>query len=307
MKTHLRYLALLLALPTIIVSQTLTVKVWPDGVPGSKTDNEYHEETIPRKDGRLAYLKVTDPELWVYLPDSVKANGTAVIICPGGSYRGLAIGHEGEDVARWFNSLGIVGIVLKYRLPSDSIMEEKSIGPLQDVQKSIRIVRRRSREWGIDPHRIGIMGFSAGGHLAATASTMYDECVYELTDTTSARPDFSLLIYGVLSMQRSITHQGSFESLLGKDADSALVEKFSNELHVDKWTPPALLVHAADDHVVPVENSIRFFQALEKHSIPAELHIYEHGGHGFGLAPNGGTESAWPEACARWLRAHGWL
>ena len=252
MKTLLRHLALLLALPAIIVSQTLTVRVWPEGVPGSKTDNEYHEETIPRKDGRLAYLKVTDPELWVYLPDTVKANGTAVIICPGGSYRGLAIGHEGEDVARWFNSLGIVGIVLKYRLPSDRIMEDKSIGPLQDVQKSIRIVRRKSGEWGIDPHRIGIMGFSAGGHLAATASTMYDECVYELTDTTSARPDFSLLIYGVLSMQRSITHEGSFESLLGKDADSALVDRFSNELHVDKWTPPAFLVHAADDHVVPL-------------------------------------------------------
>jgi acetyl esterase/lipase len=152
-----------------------------------------------------------------------------------------------------------------------------------------------------------VMGFSAGGHLAGTASTLYGKNVYESTDTTSARPDFSLLIYGVLSMKPEITHKGSFDRLLGSNPSRDLIDQFSNELHVTPSTPPAFIVHAADDQTVPVENSIRYFQAMKKNGIPAELHIYEKGGHGFGLATGRGTESAWPEACVRWLMAHGWL
>lgn len=302
-----RAVSFLIISSAALQAQVLTVRVWPDKIPGSRTSYTYREETVLRNDGRIAFLKVTDPELQIYLPAADQRVGSAVVICPGGAYRGLAIGHEGEDVAEWFRSLGVVGVVLKYRLPSDSIMVDKTVGPLQDVQEAIRIVRRRSKEWGIDPRKIGIMGFSAGGHLAASASTLYDRHVYQPGDTTSARPDFSLLIYGVISMQGDITHPGTQESLLGKNPSPELRNAWSNELFVTSSTPPAFLVHAADDRVVPVENSIRYGESLKRYSIPFELHIYEKGGHGFGLAPKGGTESAWPEACKRWMKSHSWL
>ena len=187
-------------------------------------------------------------------------------------------------------------------------MENKSIGPLQDVQESIRLVRRHAKEWGIDPNKIGVIGFSAGGHLAATASTLYNDKVYD-NDGTSARPDFSILVYGVISMEPEITHAGSHNNLLGENPDKKLVDHFSNELQVNENTPPAFLVHADDDKTVPVQNSINYFLALKKYNVPAELHIYERGGHGFGLAQNriGETESNWPEACKNWLIMRGLL
>jgi acetyl esterase/lipase len=286
-------------------AQTFTLKVWPGSIPGSKGSAEYKEETI-YDNNRPRISKVTDPELMVYQPAKDKSNGTAVIICPGGGYGRLAVDHEGYAVAQWLNTLGITGIVLKYRLPSDVIMTDKTIGPLQDVQEAIRVVKRKSSEWGLKPGKIGVLGFSAGGHLAGTASTMYDKKVYASADTTSARPDFSILIYGVLSMQKTISHGGSVNNLLGPNPSQELMDSFSNELHVTTKTPPAFLVHAADDGAVPVQNSILYFQALRKNSIPAELHIYEKGGHGFGLAPNRGTESNWPAACEKWMKAHGW-
>jgi acetyl esterase/lipase len=175
------------------------------------------------------------------------------------------------------------------------------------VQEAIRIVRRKATEWNIDPGKIGVMGFSAGGHLAGTASTMYAEKVYSPSDATSARPDFSILMYGVLSMQGEITHKGSQENLLGKNASNELMNHFSNELNINKETPPGFLVHSMDDKAVPVENSVRYFEMLKKYSVPAELHIYEKGGHGYGLAIGGGTESQWPTACKAWLQGHGWL
>jgi len=229
------------------------------------------------------------------------------VICPGGGYTRLAIDHEGVDVARWLNGMGMVGVVLTYRLPSDAIMKDKSIGPLQDVQEAIRIVRRRALEWSIDPNRVGIMGFSAGGHLAGSASTLYRRRPYDHVDTTSARPNFSILIYGVLSMREDWTHPGSRDNLLGGHPDPALVKMFSAEQNVDADTPPAFLVHAANDQTVSPQNSIAYFEALRHFSIPVELHLYETGGHGFGLAPGGGTESGWPEACRRWLQARSFL
>lgn len=309
MKTIFRLTVFLPILFTIQVAraQNIKMKVWPDKIPGAKVSSTYKEETNLNDRNRPRISKVTDPELLVYLPPKEKATGTAVVICPGGGYGVLAIDHEGYDIAAWFNEVGIAGIVLKYRLPSDEIMEDKTIGPLQDVQEAIRIVRRNAKQWNIDPQKIGVMGFSAGGHLAGTASTLYGENVYQPSDNTSARPDFSILIYGVLSMQKEITHMGSRNNLLGKDASQERMDKFSNELHIDSRTPPAFLVHSEDDGAVPVENSIRYFQALKKNSIPGELHIYETGGHGYGLATNGSTESNWPEACRNWLKKHGWL
>lgn len=287
--------------------QDKVVRVWPEKIPGSKTSSSYKEETAINDQGRPRISRVTDPELLVYLAPKEKATGTSVVICPGGGYGVLAIDHEGYEIASWLNEMGIAGIVLKYRLPSDEIMDDKSIGPLQDAQESIRIVRRRAAEWNLDPHKIGVMGFSAGGHLAGTASTLYGETVYPGMDGTSARPDFSILIYGVLSMQDDITHKGSRNNLLGQGTPVDTANRFSNELNVNGETPPAFLVHSTDDGAVPVENSIRYYQALVKAGVPAELHIYESGGHGYGLARKGLTESAWPEACKRWLERHRWI
>lgn len=288
-----------------VFAQTETLKVWPAKVPGAKANKDYHEET-KMDSGKPRVVKVTDPEILVYLPPKEKANGTAVVICPGGGYGVLAIDHEGWDIAKWFNNMGIAGIVLKYRLPSDQIMEDKNIGPLQDVQEAIRIVRRKAAAWNINPNKIGVMGFSAGGHLAGTASTMYDKKVYDVPDEVSARPDFSILMYGVLSMQDEITHKGSQRNLLGENASKTLIDSFSNELNINKQTPPAFLVHSGDDDAVPVENGVRYYTALQKNGVPAELHVYEKGGHGYGLAIGGGTESNWPAACEAWLKANGW-
>lgn len=300
MKTFSLFIILAMTVLNVI-SQTTTIKVWPDKVPGSKSDPAYKEETI-YDNGRPRVSKVTDPEMIVYLSEKGKATGAAVVICPGGGYGRLAIDHEGHDVAKWLNSYGIAAFVLKYRLPSDVIMMDKTIGPLQDGQEAIRIVRRRAAEWNINPSKIGILGFSAGGHFVATVSTHYADSVYQVSDNTSARPDFSILVYPVISLKEEITHGGTRQNLLGLNPPYKLVEKFSNETRVNAQTPPAFLVHSADDKTVPVQNSMLYFQALLKYSIPSELHVYESGGHGYGLAPKGASESGWPDACIKWLR-----
>jgi len=176
---------------------------------------------------------------------------------------------------------------------------------MQDGQEAIRIVRRHAKEWNIDPNKIGIMGFSAGGHLASTLSTHFGEKVYDVKDSTSARPDFSILIYPVISMDSSITHLGSRINLLGEKPSKDLIKHFSNELQVTGQTPPAFIVQSMDDNVVPVENSINYALALKKYHIPCELHLYETGGHGYGLGRSHDTESSWPDACKRWLIARG--
>jgi acetyl esterase/lipase len=287
-------------------AQVETLKVWPEGVPGAIENKDYKEELVKRPDDIERVSKVTEPTISVYLPPEDKANGTAIVICPGGGYSILATEHEGRDIAAWLNELGIAGIVLKYRLPSDLIMKNKSIGPLQDVQEAFRIVRRNANKWGIDVKKIGVIGFSAGGHIASTISTHYNDRVYD-SDNISCRPDFSILIYPVISMQLGLTHMGSRENLLGNNPDQKLVDHFSNELQVNENTPPAFLVHSADDKTVPILSSINYFLALNKFNIPAELHIYEKGGHGYGLGRSTGTESTWPEACKNWLKARGLL
>lgn len=286
-------------------SQTLTLKLWPDGIPGSKTDPSYVEK-ITITDGRITRCeKVVTPDLTVFLPSPEKATGAAVLIFPGGGYGVLAFDHEGNAIARWLNDNGIAGIILKYRLPSDQIMIDKSIGPLQDAQEAMRIIRRRATEWKIDPKKVGVIGFSAGGHLASTISTHYTEKVYDVKDYISARPDFSLLIYPVVSMDTTITHRGTRNNLIGIDPIEKNVLRFSNEKQITSDTPPAFLVHSSDDKAVPVMNSIGYFKRLQEFGIPVELHIFQKGGHGYGLALNGGTESSWPGLCIRWLKAMG--
>lgn len=306
--TVLFLLCFILCAITQASAQEQTLKLWPDKVPGAISNASYKEETAydeNKKSPRIG--KVTDPTITVYLPPKEKANGTAVVICPGGGYGRLAIDHEGYDIGVWLKEQGIAGIVLKYRLPSESIMKDKSVGPLQDAQEAIRMVRRHAKEWNINPNKVGIMGFSAGGHVASTASTHYKDNVYQATDTVSARPSFSILIYPVISMTKEITHGGSQKALLGATPEPKLIERFSNELQVTADTPPAFLVHSTDDGTVPVQNSIDYLLALKRNKVPAELHIYEKGGHGYGMGRSSGTESTWPEACKKWLKARGLL
>jgi acetyl esterase/lipase len=296
----------LMAYTNHLSGQTNVIDIWQGKVPGALTNSGY-KQSIDSEDNWVKMRHVTAPLLDMYPAPVEKSNKTAVIICPGGGYWGLAIAHEGSQIAMWLNSIGITAFVLKYRLPDTSIMINKTIGPMQDGQESIRIVRRHAKEWNIDPNKIGIMGFSAGGHLASTLSTHYLEKAYEPKDSTNARPDFSILIYPVISMDSSITHLGSRENLLGKNPSSEMVNRFSNELQVSKQTPPAFLVHSINDTVVPIQNSINYAIALKKFSIPCELHLYESGGHGYGLGRSSDTESSWPEAYKKWLKARGFL
>lgn len=286
-------------------AQNLKLKLWPDGVPGA-VPNANYKEAVVSPWGTNCWEKISEPELQVFLPDSAKANGCAVVVCPGGGYCFVSFVNEGLEIAKWLNSNGITAIILKYRLPSDLIMKDKTVGPLQDAQEAVRVVRRNAKTWNIHPEKIGIMGFSAGGHLAASLSTHYTAKVYETKDKVSARPNFSLLIYPVISLKTGITHQGSREALLGKKASEKQIAYYSNELQIDKNTPPAFLVHSADDTVVPVENSLLYFGGLQAKKVKSELHIYQKGGHGYGLGKSS-TENAWPAACIQWLQANAWL
>ncbi|RUA11931.1 MAG: alpha/beta hydrolase [Flavobacteriia bacterium] len=284
-------------------AQNKIIKLWPDGVPGSVSDPSYFEKTEVGSDNIKRIFRVTDPELIVFPASKENASGAAVLICPGGGYKILAIDHEGYSIARWLNKIGITAFVLKYRLPSDLIMKDKKTGPLADAKRAIRMIRDQAEKWNIDPDKIGVMGFSAGGHLASSLSTHYNDSEQDKKQL-SARPDFSLLIYPVISMEDSITHLGSRTNLLGEKPARKDVVFFSNDQQVTKDTPPAFLVHAADDKVVPVQNSINYFMALNKFHIPAEIHIYEKGGHGFGIKNLKGTVANWPEDCEHWLRSH---
>lgn len=271
-----------------------------DKVPGSKPGNI--KETADTTNGILRIRNVSEPTLTIYRPEASQTNGTAVIICPGGGYAILAAGHEGSDVARMFASWGITAFVLKYRLPNSAIMVDKTIGPLQDAQRALQIVRQRAAGWGINPSRIGIMGFSAGGHLAATASTHFSTPVIA-GGAVSVRPDFSILIYPVISFTDSLMHKGSRDNLLGADLSPERILAYSNEKQVKADTPPAFLVHAGDDNVVPAGNSIAYYEALLRNHVPAELHLYQNGGHGFGLN-NRTTTDQWSERLKNWLKAN---
>jgi len=303
-KLNLLILSLFMVLSNVN-AQTQVLKVWPKGIPGAIGNETYVEKETITNSIPTRYEKVTDPTLTVFLPAAEKATGTAVVICPGGGYGALAFDHEGYAIARWLNENGIAGIILKYRLPSDLIMTDKSVGPLQDAQEAIRIVRRNSAKWKINPRKIGVIGFSAGGHLASTLSTHFNEKVYESGDTTSARPSFSLLIYPVISFDTTVYHAGSRRNLIGNKPSEEQVRRFSNELQITSETPPAFLVHSADDKAVPVKNSILYFEGLNKKNIPAEMHVFQKGGHGYGMSVDKGTQSAWPGLCIKWLNSLG--
>ena len=261
--------------------------LWPDGAPGAVGSED------------------TDrPTLTIYLPE--KSSGTGVVVCPGGGYRNLAMDHEGKQIAEWLNQLGVAAFVLKYRL-----------GPryhhpamIQDAQRAIRVVRHRASEFGLATDRIGIWGFSAGGHLAATAATHFDRGVPDATDPlarVSCRPDFAVLAYPVISFTTEFTHKGSLLHLLGEKPDPNLIENLSNEKQVTSETPPVFLFHTNEDKGVPPENSVLFYLALRRAGVPAEMHIYERGPHGVGLASKDAILSSWPARLADWFRTRGLL
>lgn len=244
------------------------------------------------------------PTLTVYLPPAEKASGTAIIICPGGGYGTLVVKREGYEVAEAFNKIGVTAFVLTYRLPSEKTMLDKSIGPLQDAQQAIKLVRQRATEWHIDPSRIGIMGFSAGGHLAATAGTHSNRAVIANKEAISLRPDFMILVYPVISLNDRLGHSGSRTNLLGASPLTEQIRLYSNELQVTEQTPPTFLLHAGDDKVVPVDNSLVFYEALHRHGVPAGMHIYPKGDHGFLSTP---TRDEWMDLCKRWMESNGWI
>lgn len=277
--------------------------LYNDAIPNSKPSDKKEKIT---NDDFYCVSNVTTPTLTVYKPQKQSAQKSAVIICPGGGYGVLAVGHEGADVAKALNEMGITAFVLKYRLPGDDIMEDKTIGPLQDVQRAFQMVRERALEWNLNTSKIGVMGFSAGGHLAATASTQYRRQVIDNPKHTTLRPDFSILIYPVISFNNELTHMGSRENLIGKKPSQELIDRYSNELQVTADTPKAFLVHSADDGAVPVGNSIVYYQALLKSGILGEMHIYPQGGHGYGMN-NPTTTEKWMENLKKWMTANKWL
>lgn len=274
-----------------------------DAIPNSKPA-ENTEKSQTGADGILRISNVSVPTLTIYKPE--KPNGTAVIICPGGGYRILAASHEGSDVAKVFNEWGITAFVLKYRLPDDKIMLDKSIAPLQDAERAIQLVRQNAKAWEVNPKKIGIMGFSAGGHLAASLSTRYNEHLISNPKKISLRPDFSVLIYPVISFTDSLGHTGSRENLIGKKPSEWKIKKYSNELNVNKKTPPAFLVHAKDDKGVSFDNSVAYQQALEKNNVPVKIKLFEKGGHGFGMI-NKTTDEKWMDDLKLWMKERKFL
>lgn len=272
-----RYILLLFVASIANAQDPTTVLLWPNGAPGAVGSED-----------------IDKPTLTIFLPIKGQANGTGIIVCPGGGYAHLATNHEGRQVANWLNSLGVAAFVLTYRL-----------GPryhhpveLGDAQRAIRMVREHAGEYGVAPDRVGIMGFSAGGHLASTAATHFGE---------GDRPDFAILGYPVISMSSPYAHKGSVQSLLGDKPDPKLAENLSNELQVTAQTPPTFIFHTTEDKTVPVENSVLFYLALRKAGVPAEMHIFERGPHGVGLALNNPVLAMWPELLANWLRSRGLL
>jgi acetyl esterase/lipase len=266
------------------------ILLWPNGAPGAKGNEDKDQ-----------------PSLTVYLPAPEKASGTAVVICPGGGYGHLAVGHEGEEIGKWLNSIGIAGFVLRYRLAPTY----QHPCPMWDVQRGLRTVRARAAEWKIDPSKVGVLGFSAGGHLASTAATHFDDgdaASSDPIDRVSCRPDFAVLCYPVISFtDESVTHRGSRENLLGKNPANELVELLSNEKQVTAKTPPVFLWHTSEDKGVPPGNSVLFYLACIKSGVPSELHIYEKGPHGIGLAKSHPSASFWPQECEAWLKGRGLL
>jgi acetyl esterase/lipase len=299
---------LLPLLATMALATETVLPLWPEGVPPAvRPDAPAAKGPIgPEKvDARGWVTQIGTPTLTVFPAAIDRPTGTAVIICPGGGYAGLSREREGWQYARWLSTLGVTSFILTNR-----VGDYGHPAPLQDVLRAVRLVRSRAAEFKIDPARLGVMGSSAGGHLAASAGTLFDHADGKTgtdLDATSARPDFLILMYPVITMADGVTHNGSRQNLLGTNRTPEQVEFFSLENRVTAATPPTLLIHTQEDKSVPIENSIRFFQALTKAGVPAEFYAFEHGSHGMGLKPEFGTASDWPKRAEEWLRHRGLL
>jgi acetyl esterase/lipase len=281
------------------IAQTV-IPLYNDSIPNfiSGPDEEKVEVS---KDSVLIISKISKPTLSIYLPPKERRTGAAVVICPGGGYWVVAAGHEGADVAKRFNEMGVAAFVLKYRIPDEKSMRNTSNGPLQDAQRAIQQVREHAIEWNIDTNRIGIMGFSAGGHLAATAGTLFQKAVIDNPMHTSLRPDFMVLVYPLITFtDTTVNPRGFNDKLLGKNASADLIREFSPELQVTPQTPPTFLVHAKDDPL-SVRNSLLFSEALKKNGVPTELYLYEKGGHGYGMY-NKTSSVRWMDLVEDWLK-----
>jgi len=278
-----------------------SMPLYPGSIPNSKPAPSMYKEGLNEW---RCITKVSIPTLTPFLLKDGSMH-TAVLVVPGGGYSGVATGHEGDSIARAFNKIGVNAFVLKYRLPSDSTMVNKTIGPLQDAQSALLTIRKNAKQWNINPAKVGVIGFSAGGHLASTLGTHFDKPVINNSDNISLRPDFMALIYPVITFGK-FAHLGSLENLIGKNPSQQLVDLYSNEKQVTAATPPTFLVHAEDDNVVPVENTLVFYDALLQNKVKSEMHIYAGGGHGFGLY-NSTTHDFWFDRLKEWMDTNGWL
>jgi acetyl esterase/lipase len=292
----------LMAVITLLAVNTYAQEVLPlyaGKIPNSKPSPDTESEAT-NADSILIVSNVSRPSLTVFLPDPAKATGEAIIVIPGGGYHILAAGHEGVDVARRFNEFGIATFVLKYRIPDTTWMIRKETGPIQDAQRAIQLVRENAKKWNINPRKVGVLGFSAGGHLAATAATHFKKAYVPKKKNISFRPDFAILIYPVISFVDTTSHIGSKDNLLGANAGNEMQREYSAELQVTPETPPTFLVHAKDDPV-SVRNTILFADSLNAKGVFSEVLLYDTGGHGFGLV-NKSSEIQWPERVVKWLR-----
>lgn len=295
--------SIVLSISLMGYAQPKEIALWPAVAPYSEglalteaVQNRGTDAWIDR-----AITKISAPSIMMFPP--AKPNGFAVLICPGGAYARVVVDKEGYDVARWFNSFGVTAFVLKYRLPAEG-HAQPSLVPLSDAQRALRTIRKNAAEWKINPDRIGVMGFSAGGHLAASLGTLYEKKAYARVDDVddlSARPDFMILMYPVISLEDDITHVDSRKVLIGETPTAELKKELSLEQQVTANTPKAFIALADDDSGVNPENSIRFYQALKKAKVPCELHIFREGGHGFGLAKALWPTNQWTTLCQNWL------
>lgn len=298
------FIVMFLTSAHFIFAQDVVLPLYSGKIPNSI--NTGQKEKIEKTDITII-RDVQNPDIAVYLPTKKFATGQAVVICPGGGYWILAYDLEGTDIAKYLNSIGVAGIVLKYRLPTYGNCVIPYKAPLMDAQRAMRLVRANAKDWNIDPAKIGIMGFSAGGHLASTLGTHFDygnKASADPVEQLSCRPDFMVLMYPVITFTDSSMHKGSRDALLGKNPDPELVRSFSSELQVKDDTPPTFIVQADDDSTVPIKNSILIFEALKKKKISTEMHILSEGEHGFGLGVNNEHVNSWTNSLRLWLN---WL
>lgn len=300
--TRISLFFLLFCATLMLKAQIETVTLFPDGAPGVKT-HQVVEHNVGRKDGLQRIKGITKPEMYVFLPQGADGETPAVVICPGGGYSIVSIESEGYNIARWFQERGVAAFVLKYRLPIDEVFERKEEVALQDVQQSFNYIKTHAKRLNVDESKVGVMGFSAGGHLAACASVLYKTPLINAS-VEGLRPAFSILIYPVITFQDEYTHKGSRNNLIGKECNAEMKDYYSCEKQVDKNTPMTFLLHSKDDKAVPCQNSILYKEALDSHGVKSRLVILETGGHGFGFRPNAVT-NVWTESLDTWLQEVG--